>query len=80
VIADQLFRGWLDADPQWSFGWVGWASGYMPPPGTGLPADHQRAEELLHQGHAVTGVRDRDAITSWLRLAHKEGSEHQGRG
>lgn len=72
VKADQLYRGWLDADPQWGFGWVGWASGYMPPPGKGLPADHQRAEELLHQGHAVTGVRDRDAITSWLRLAHKE--------
>lgn len=76
--AEQLYRGWLDADPQWGFGWIGWASGYMPPPGTGLPADHQRAEQLLCQGNAVPAVRDRDAITNWLRLARDE-TEHRGR-
>ncbi len=73
VEADRLYGGWLDADPQWGFGWIGWAAGYMPPPGKGLPGDHQHAEELLRQGHAVTGVRDRDAITEWLQLARKRG-------
>jgi hypothetical protein len=29
--ADRLYRDWLDADPQWGYGWIGWASGHMPP-------------------------------------------------
>jgi len=76
--ADQLYRGWLDDDPQWGFGWVGWASGYIPPPGKGLFTDYQRAEHLLRQGYAVSGVRDRDAVAEWLRLVRQE-TEHPGR-
>ncbi len=38
--ADQLYRRWLDHDPQWGYGWIGWASGYMPPPRTGTPTDY----------------------------------------
>jgi hypothetical protein len=49
----------------------------MPPPGKGLPTDHQQAEELLRQGYAVAGVRDRDAIADWLRLA-RDKPEHPG--
>jgi len=75
--ADQLYRGWLDADPQWGYGWVGWACGYMPPSRTGAPTDYQRAENLLCQGYAVSGVRDRDAVAEWLRLA-REKTEHPG--
>jgi hypothetical protein len=50
----------------------------MPPPRTGALTDHQRAEDLLCQGHAVSGVRDRDAVTEWLQLA-REKTEHPGR-
>lgn len=70
--ADQLYRGWLDDDPQWGFGWVSWASGYMPPPGKGLFTDYRRAEDLLRQGYAVSGVRDRDAVVEWLRLVREK--------
>lgn len=66
ATADALFRRWLEADPQWGYGWIGWASGYLPPPSVQVPTDHQRAEDLLRQGLAVSGVRDRDAITEWL--------------
>ncbi len=69
--ADELYRGWLDADPAWGFGWIGWASCYMPP-GKSTPKNYQRAEDLLHQGYAVGGVRDRDAIADWLRLVCEE--------
>jgi hypothetical protein len=24
-----LYRDWLDADPRWGFGWIGWASCYL---------------------------------------------------
>jgi hypothetical protein len=69
--AEQLYQDWLRDDPQWGFGWIGWASGYLPMPRTGRPADHQRAEDLLRQGYDVSGVRDRDAIADWLRLARE---------
>jgi len=75
--ADQLYRNWLEHDPQWGYGWIGWASGYMPPPGTGTPTDYQRAEELLRQGYAVSGVRDRDAVAEWLRLT-RDKAGHPG--
>ena len=45
--ADQLYCGWLDNDPTWGFGWIGSASGYVPPRGNNRFTDHQRTEELL---------------------------------
>lgn len=77
-LLDVLHGHRLDGDPQWGFGWVGWASGHTPPSGKGLPTDYRRAEDLLREGYAVGGVRDRDAIAEWLRRAREE-SEHPGR-
>jgi hypothetical protein len=74
--ADELFRGWLDADPAWGFGWIGWASCYMPP-GKSTPKNYQRAEDLLRRGYAVSGVRDRDAVAGWLRLVCEETGRPQ---
>ena len=28
--AEELFRSWLDADPAWGWGWIGWADCYLP--------------------------------------------------
>ncbi len=74
--ADELYRGWLDAVPAWGFGWIGWASCYMPP-GKSTPKTYQRAEDLLRQGYAVSGVRDRDAVAGWLRLVCEETGRPQ---
>ena len=30
--AEELFRSWLDADPAWGWGWIGWADCYLPRP------------------------------------------------
>ena len=35
--SEELFRSWLDADPGWGWGWIGWADCYLP--GAGRPAD-----------------------------------------
>jgi len=74
TTADQMYKDWLDHDPQWGYGWIGWASGYMPPARTNAPTDYQRAEDLLRQGHAVSGVRDRDAIAEWLQQTHHDAA------
>jgi hypothetical protein len=46
---DKLFGSWLTADPQWGWGWIGWADCYR-----GCvkahPEDPHRAEELLLRG------------------------------
>lgn len=68
--AEQLFESWMAADPAWGFGWIGWASCYQP--SSGRPADYDRAEELLRQGYATQGVRDRDAIAQWLQQVYQE--------
>lgn len=63
--AEELFGSWLDADPGWGWGWIGWADCYLP--GAGRPADLPRAEKLLHRGYRVPGVRDRDFIAERLQ-------------
>src|SRR6266581_2520004 len=63
--AEELFRSWLDADPGWGWGWIGWADCYLP--GAGRPADLARAEKLLRRGYRVPGVRDRVYIAERLQ-------------
>jgi tetratricopeptide (TPR) repeat protein len=63
--AEELFRSWLDADPAWGWGWIGWADCYLP--GAGRPTDLARAEKLLRRGYRVLGVRDRVYIAERLQ-------------
>ena len=63
--AEELFRSWLDADPGWGWGWIGWADCYLPR--GGRPADLGRAEKLLRRGYRVPGVRDRADIAERLQ-------------
>lgn len=63
--AEELFSSWLDADPGWGFGWIGWADCYLP--WGGRAADFGRAEKILQRGYRVPGVRDRDIIADRLQ-------------
>jgi tetratricopeptide (TPR) repeat protein len=69
--SEELFRSWLDADPGWGWGWIGWADCYLP--GAGRPADLERAEELLRRGYCVPGVRDRVYIAERLQEVCEDG-------
>ena len=63
--AEELFRSWLDADPAWGWGWIGWADCYLP--SARKQADFDRAEKLLGRGYRVPGVRDRADIADRLQ-------------
>ena len=63
--AEGLFRSWLEADPGWGWGWIGWADCYLP--WGSKPADLGRAEKLLRRGYRVPGVRDRADIAERLQ-------------
>lgn len=54
--ADALYREWLNVDPQWGWGWIGWSDCYrFRNPET---QELNRADQLLLAGLAVTEVRD----------------------
>ncbi len=65
-LAEQLYEGWLAADPQWGWGWIGWSDLF----GTINPVleDLAKAESLLHRGLDVPDVNDRDEILERLAL------------
>jgi hypothetical protein len=63
--AEELFGSWLDADPGWGWGWIGWADCYLP--WGGRTADLGRAEKLLSRGYRVPGVRNRADIAERLQ-------------
>ena len=70
--AEALYRDWLQADPRWGWGWIGWSDGY------GFLCkvrDWPRAEQILREGLAVEQVRDR--LDMLERLA--DVLEEQGR-
>ena len=60
-----MYQSWLDDDPAWGWGWIGWADCYTPY-GPGKTQDYARAEEILRRGYAVTGVREAEDIAGRL--------------
>jgi tetratricopeptide (TPR) repeat protein len=71
--AEALYREWLDADPCWGWGWIGWSDCFRFTRTEGV--DLNRCEQILREGFAVADVRDRADIAD--RLA--DVCEEQGR-
>ena len=68
---DALFEQWLRDDPQWGWGWIGWADCYFLCAASGN-RDAQRAEALLKRGLDVPGLRDREDLLERLAEVCKE--------
>jgi tetratricopeptide (TPR) repeat protein len=71
--ADELFQRWLDENPRWSWGWIGWADCYLFPASNRRDLD--RAEQILRQGLDIEGMEDREVLYERL----EEIFEQQGR-
>ena len=71
--AESLYREWLDADPCWGWGWIGWSDCYRFT--RTERKDLQRTEQILREGFSVADVRDRADLAD--RLA--DVCEEQGR-
>jgi hypothetical protein len=70
-VSDRLYRGWLDADPSWGWGWIGWADTYF----LGASGDRrqpERAEALLLDGLAVPDVRGLAEVLDRLVIVYEE--------
>jgi len=68
--AKALFEQWLEADPRWGWGWIGWADLHFL--ADKWPKDYGRAEELLRRGSAMPDVRDREDVAERLGLLYRE--------
>jgi len=68
--AEAMFERWLEADPRWGWGWIGWADLHLFT--HGQRKDYERAEELLHRGYSTPGVNDPEDIAERLELLYKE--------
>ena len=75
--ADELYQSWLEEDPAWGWGWIGWADCYTPF-GPGKAQDYPRAEEILHRGYAVPGVREAEHIAGRLALICEDRQARRG--
>ena len=71
--AEALYREWLDADPCWGWGWIGWSDCYRFT--RTERRDWNRCEQILREALAIADVRDRADIADRL----VDACEEQGR-
>ena len=76
--AEGLYREWLSQDPRWGWGWIGWSDCYR---FTHTEfRDWARSEQLLREGLAVAGTRDRTDILDRLAdLCKEQGRTEKAR-
>jgi tetratricopeptide (TPR) repeat protein len=76
--ADDLYREWLNADPQWGWGWIAWADCHRHT--RTQFTDLHRAEEILREGLSIAGVRDFEDIAERLAdLYEDEGRDDEAK-
>jgi uncharacterized protein YchJ len=64
IKAEALFQQWLDEDPSWGWGWIGWSDCYRYLDKNNQDLD--KAEKILRDGLSVKGVRDKKEIQNRL--------------
>lgn len=62
--AESLYRDWLNADPSWGWGWIGWSDCYRFT--RSELKDLNRSEQILREGLCIAEVRDRLEIAERL--------------
>lgn len=76
--AEGLYREWLETDPAWGWGWIGWSEFYRFT--TTEFKDLERSEQLLREGLAIAEVNNRDDILARLgELCEEQGRNSEAR-
>ncbi len=75
---ETLFKKWVEEDPKWGWGWIGWSDSYWLYHGESK--NYERAEELLREGVSVKNVRDRNDLLERLESLYSEtGREEEAK-
>jgi len=69
---DRLYIQWLRDDPQWGWGWIGWSDVYYDSFAPEGRRDAAKAERILNDGLAVSGVSDREHLIERLASLYEE--------
>ncbi len=67
---EALYRVWLEADPHWGWGWIGWSDCYRST--RTASQDLERSEQLLMQALSIADVRDRQDVAERLADVYEE--------
>jgi tetratricopeptide (TPR) repeat protein len=76
--ADALFRKWLDTEPDWGWGWIGWSDYYWMWEFTNVEKDVEKAEKILIEGLShpnVVGKRELKQRLKDLRKKHNTNDD-----
>jgi len=73
--AEALYREWLDTDPCWGWGWIGWSDCYRFTRNERV--DLNRCEQILREGFAIAAVRDHADIADRLADVCEEQGRHE---
>jgi SEC-C motif len=71
ALSESLFRSWLEADPEWGWGWIGWSDLHSCELGS-ANVDLVRAEAILQEGLALRQVRNREDIVERLATVYRD--------
>ncbi|HXB71494.1 MAG TPA: hypothetical protein VNY05_24880 [Candidatus Acidoferrales bacterium] len=74
--AEALYRDWLNTDPGWGWGWIGWSDCYRFTH-TEMK-DLNRSEQLLREGLSIVDVRDRAELEGRLADLYKDRGPNEG--
>jgi len=76
--AEALYQEWLDADPCWGWGWIGWSDCYRFTRTERV--DLNRCEQILREGFAIAEVRDRGDIADRLAdVCQEQGRDEEAK-
>ncbi len=68
---DTLFEGYLQEDPEWGWGWIGWSDCYWIFP-VSPHINYEKAEAILKKALTVPGLRDREDVMERLLQFYDE--------
>jgi tetratricopeptide (TPR) repeat protein len=76
-ITDNLYRQWLTENPNWSWGWIGWADCYSFFKGASAE-NLLKAESILREALKIGDIEDMDAILDRLLDVCKQMKSEAG--
>ena len=65
--ADSLYRKWLDAEPDWGWGWIGWSDHHWLWEFTNVKKDVDKARRILMEGLSNPHVANRNTLEKRLK-------------
>lgn len=70
-ICDTLFEGWLQKEPDWAWGWIGWSDCYWLFYSKNEP-NLIKAKQILERGLAIDGIGEKNHMHERLKELEKK--------